>query len=178
MQETGVQFLGRENLLKKEEATHSSLLAWRILGQRSLADYNLWVPRVRHDWATRHTHICLPCLVRSSPSDTAGWDRGCSPAGGEENGITGRGKGGWRWKLCKLFHFSKEVLAGPLVGGLSTKTKKDRWLALVLGSLDWGFMTVALENLARGWHMLINDCDMTCDMAGHRTSLCGKEEND
>ena len=49
MQETGVQFLGRENLLKKEEATHSSLLAWRILGQRSLADYNLWVPRVRHD---------------------------------------------------------------------------------------------------------------------------------
>ena len=37
---------------------------------------------------------------------------------------------------------------------------------------------MALENLARGWHMLINDCDMTCDMAGHRTSLCGKEEND
>ena len=29
-------------------------------------------------------------------------------------------------------------------------TKKDRWMALVLGSLDWGFVTVGLESLARG----------------------------
>ena len=31
MQETLVQFLGWENLLEKEKATHSSILAWRIL---------------------------------------------------------------------------------------------------------------------------------------------------
>ena len=31
MQETQVQFLGREDLLEKEMATHSHILAWRIL---------------------------------------------------------------------------------------------------------------------------------------------------
>ena len=30
MQETQVQFLGREDPLEKEVATHSSILAWRI----------------------------------------------------------------------------------------------------------------------------------------------------
>ena len=30
MQETGVQFLGWEDPLEKEMATHSSVLAWRI----------------------------------------------------------------------------------------------------------------------------------------------------
>ena len=30
MQETRVQSLGREDLLKKEMATHSSILAWKI----------------------------------------------------------------------------------------------------------------------------------------------------
>ena len=30
MQETRVQSLGQEDLLKKEMATHSSILAWRI----------------------------------------------------------------------------------------------------------------------------------------------------
>ena len=31
MQETPVQFLGWEDLLEKGQATHSSILAWRIL---------------------------------------------------------------------------------------------------------------------------------------------------
>ena len=30
MQETQVQFLGQEDLLEKEMATHSGILAWRI----------------------------------------------------------------------------------------------------------------------------------------------------
>ena len=30
MRETGVQSLGQEDLLEKEMATHSSILAWRI----------------------------------------------------------------------------------------------------------------------------------------------------
>ena len=30
VQETSVQFLGREDPLEKEMATHSSILAWRI----------------------------------------------------------------------------------------------------------------------------------------------------
>ena len=31
MQETWVQFLGREDLLEKEMATHSSILVWKSL---------------------------------------------------------------------------------------------------------------------------------------------------
>ena len=30
MKETWVQFLGQEDILEKERATHSSILAWRI----------------------------------------------------------------------------------------------------------------------------------------------------
>ena len=37
MQEMWNQSLGREDLLEKEMATHSSILAWRPHGQRSLA---------------------------------------------------------------------------------------------------------------------------------------------
>jgi len=51
MKETRVQFLGREDCLEKELATHSSILAWRM-------DRGAWqatvhgVARVRHDLAT------------------------------------------------------------------------------------------------------------------------------
>ena len=36
MQETQVQALGREDALEEEMASHPSILAWRIPGQRSL----------------------------------------------------------------------------------------------------------------------------------------------
>ena len=42
MQETWVQLLGRENSLGKGMATHSSTLAWKIHGQRTLVDYSPW----------------------------------------------------------------------------------------------------------------------------------------
>ena len=51
MQETRVRFLGWEDPLEKEMATHASILAWRIPwteepgeshGQRSLAGYSPW----------------------------------------------------------------------------------------------------------------------------------------
>ena len=40
MQQTQVQSLGREDPLEKGMATQSSILAWRIPGERSLADYS------------------------------------------------------------------------------------------------------------------------------------------
>ena len=40
MQEMQVQSLGWEDPLEEEMATHSSMLAWRIHGQRSLAAYS------------------------------------------------------------------------------------------------------------------------------------------
>ena len=42
MQETWVRSLSREDPLEKGMATHSSVLAWRILGQRSLLGYRPW----------------------------------------------------------------------------------------------------------------------------------------
>ena len=42
MQETQVRSLGWEDALEKGAATHSSVLAWRIPGQRSLVGYSPW----------------------------------------------------------------------------------------------------------------------------------------
>ena len=41
MQETPVQPLGWEDSLQKGMATHSSILAWRINGQRNLGGYTV-----------------------------------------------------------------------------------------------------------------------------------------
>ena len=40
-QETQVQFLGQEDPLEKEMATHSSIFAWKSHGQGKLAGYSL-----------------------------------------------------------------------------------------------------------------------------------------
>ena len=42
VQETGVQSLSWEDPLEKGMATHSSIFAWRIHGQRSLVGYSSW----------------------------------------------------------------------------------------------------------------------------------------
>ena len=42
MQDTWVQFLGREDPLEEEMATHSSILAWRIPWTKELASYSPW----------------------------------------------------------------------------------------------------------------------------------------
>ena len=42
MLETGVPSLSQEDPLKKEMATHSSILAWRIHGQKRLLGYSPW----------------------------------------------------------------------------------------------------------------------------------------
>ena len=50
MQETQVQFLGREDLLEKEMATHSHILAWRIPGTEEPGRLQSLVSqRVGHD---------------------------------------------------------------------------------------------------------------------------------
>ena len=49
-QEEWVQSLGQEDPLEKEMATHPSILAWRIHGQRSLVGYSpVELQRVRHN---------------------------------------------------------------------------------------------------------------------------------
>ena len=53
MQETWVQSLGWEDLLEKEMATHSSILAWKILWmEEPRRQQSMGLQRVGHDWVT------------------------------------------------------------------------------------------------------------------------------
>ena len=49
MLEIRIQSLGWEDLLEREMATHSSILAWKTHGQRSLIGYSPWGCRVGHN---------------------------------------------------------------------------------------------------------------------------------
>ena len=56
-QEMRVLSLRWEDPLEQEMTTHSSILAWEIPGQRSLAGHNLWGhKRVRHDSTTKQQY--------------------------------------------------------------------------------------------------------------------------
>ena len=63
MQETQVQSLGQEDLLGKEMAPHSSILAWKIPWMEEPSRLqSMGSQRVGHDWATSlslffHSHI-------------------------------------------------------------------------------------------------------------------------
>ena len=62
MREAQVQFLGREDPLEKEMATHSSILVWRSHRQRSLVGYSPWG---RKEWDTTerlHFRFSLSCI--------------------------------------------------------------------------------------------------------------------
>ena len=75
MRETWVQFLGWKDLLEKEMATHSSILAWKIPWMEEPGRLqSMGLQRVGQDWATSldisvHMLINL-CSSRSQPS----WD--------------------------------------------------------------------------------------------------------
>ena len=57
VQETWVQSLGWEDPLKKEMATHSSILAWEIPWTEEPGELqSMGLQRVRHNLATEHTH--------------------------------------------------------------------------------------------------------------------------
>ena len=54
MQETQVRSLGQEDPPEKEMATHLSILAWEIHGQRSVVGHSPGSQRVRHHGVTEH----------------------------------------------------------------------------------------------------------------------------
>ena len=62
VQETHVQSLGREDLLEKGMATHSSILAWEIPWTEELGRLqSMGSQRVGHDWGTNtFTYLCSP----------------------------------------------------------------------------------------------------------------------
>ena len=55
VQETQVQSLGQKDPVKKEMATHHSILAWRISWTESLTGYNPWGHK-ESDMTERVTH--------------------------------------------------------------------------------------------------------------------------
>ena len=60
MWETWVQFLGWEDLLEKEMATHFSTLAWKILWTEEPGRLpSMGSQRVGHDWVTSLTHSAI-----------------------------------------------------------------------------------------------------------------------
>ena len=87
MWETQVPSLGQEDPLEKGMATHSSILAWRILWTEEPGGLqSMGSQRVRHDWATNTlTSLFQSCYnqrafvtpgnVWSSPPSADQWDR-------------------------------------------------------------------------------------------------------
>ena len=86
MQETWVQFWGKEDPLEKGIASHSSILAWWITWTDDPSRLqSIRLQRVRHDWATNtHNHFLLSqisyltfrSLQRLESSDTSGSKEG------------------------------------------------------------------------------------------------------
>ena len=68
MQETRVRSLGQEDPLEKEIAIHSSTIAWKIHGQRSLVGYNPWGHKESVTTERLHFHFLVSqkALVTSS----------------------------------------------------------------------------------------------------------------
>ena len=66
MQETQVWSLDWEDPLEKEEATHSSILAWKIPWTEDPGRLqSMQLQRVGHDWVT-HTHTSSGCQILCS----------------------------------------------------------------------------------------------------------------
>ena len=64
MQETWVQSLNRDDPLEKEMANYSSILAWEIRGQKSLAGLrSMGLQRVGHDLATKQQQRGTPKIA-------------------------------------------------------------------------------------------------------------------
>ena len=59
IRETCVQSLGREDLMEKEMAAHSSTLAWKLPWMEELGRLqSMGSQRVRHNWTTRLPRWC------------------------------------------------------------------------------------------------------------------------
>ena len=57
-QETRVRFLGLEDPLDEEMATHSSILPWKVSWTEDPGELqSMGLQRIRHNWTTDHTHI-------------------------------------------------------------------------------------------------------------------------
>ena len=76
MWETWVQSLGWEDLLEKEMATHSSVLAWRIAGMEEPGGLpSMGSHKVRHDWS----NLAAAAAAAATGSPVSGFAPSLSP---------------------------------------------------------------------------------------------------
>ena len=98
MRKTQVQSLGQEDLLEKEMATHSSILAWKIPWTEEPGGLqSMGSQRVRHDWATSLSHFTFmhwrrtrqptPVFLPREPQGLRGLV-GCRPWGHTDSDTT------------------------------------------------------------------------------------------
>ena len=66
MPETQVQSLGWEDPMEEGMATHFTIFAWRIHGQRSLVGSSSWCSRVRHNRVTNTHTLYEPYILYTS----------------------------------------------------------------------------------------------------------------
>ena len=85
--ETWVWSLGQKDTLEKQEATHSSILAWRIPWTEEYGRLqSMGLQRVRHDWVTNTFTLVVLMLVAQSYLTL--WDHiDCSPSVSSVHGI-------------------------------------------------------------------------------------------
>ena len=97
MQETQVQSLSQEDPVEKVMATHSSILAWEIPGQQSLADYSSWGGK-ESDTTERRT-LSLSCQFKNPiwTSLVVQGIRICLSVQGDTDSIPGLGRSHMPW---------------------------------------------------------------------------------
>ena len=69
MQELRVQSLGREDLLKKEMATHTSILAWEI----PWTEWSVELQRVRNDLSMKQDLLLDPSAGKMFLNNSVTW---------------------------------------------------------------------------------------------------------
>ena len=90
---------GSEDPLEKGMATHSSILAWRFHGQRSLVGPSPWDCRVRHNGETNF------CFYKTQRNSIESWGREKTGNGGRKGKVfTKRSQKHWI-KLAHKFIF-------------------------------------------------------------------------
>ena len=162
MRETWVQSNGWEDPLEEGMATHSSILAWRILWTEE-PGYSRWgSQRVTHNWVTKHmvlggfcyysfilqglqnyTHCMLMNQIGGSPCGSAGKDSACKVedvglfpglgrSRGEVKGYPLQNKTGFLLGACK------KVLSTIGIS-LSGQAHKD-YMNMISVHLRWGLL--------------------------------------
>ena len=146
--ETRVRFLGREDPLEREMATHSSTLAWKIPWMEEPGRLrSMWLLRVGHDWATSLLLFTLTQWRRKwqptpvfLPGESHGWRSlvGYSPWGRKDSDtthclkFTSSESFSHQWEQKQLSSAGPPQLGTDISCSLHTwRPRKTKWLGLI-----------------------------------------------